>query len=140
VHRRSSPAYEYEQSPVPVALDQNNNGIWDLVFVLSFVYKEFCHMAEIAKLSAGKALDKLRGANVPESKSAHLDEEIKALDRERERLRAVGRRIERDQRGGNGEPGPETVRTRTHIGRATIVVLVIATSFALALAGYFFAR
>jgi hypothetical protein len=97
-------------------------------------------MAEIAKLSAGKALDKLRGANVSESKSVHLDEEIKALDRERGRLRAVGRRIERDQRGGNREPGPETVRTSTRIGRATVVVLVIATAFALALAGYFFAR
>ena len=55
-------------------------------------------MAEINKLSVGQALDKLRGADAPESKRARLDGKIDALDEEIQRLRATRRRLERDQR------------------------------------------
>ena len=40
-------------------------------------------MAEITKLSVGKALEKLRTNDVPTSKTARLDEKSKALDEER---------------------------------------------------------
>jgi len=54
-------------------------------------------MAEINKLSAGQALDKLRGADAPRSKMTRLDEEIRALDQETQRLRMTRRRLERNQ-------------------------------------------
>jgi hypothetical protein len=59
-------------------------------------------MAEIKKLSVGKVLDKLRGADAPkESKITRLDEKSKTLDEEIQRLRAARRRLERDQRAGS---------------------------------------
>jgi hypothetical protein len=58
-------------------------------------------MAEINKLSVGKAVDKLRDTDAPRSKMTRLDEEIDALDRETQRLRMTRRRLERDQRPGS---------------------------------------
>lgn len=55
-------------------------------------------MAEIDKLSVGKALEKLRGKEEAKSKRAHLDQEIDALDEEARRLRALRLRVERDQK------------------------------------------
>ena len=55
-------------------------------------------MAEIDKLSVGKALEKLRGTEGTQSKKARLDEKIDALDEETRRLRALRLRIERDQK------------------------------------------
>ena len=55
-------------------------------------------MAEIDKLSVGKALEKLRGKEDAKSKMVHLDEEIDALDEEARRLRALRLRVERDQK------------------------------------------
>lgn len=56
-------------------------------------------MAEINKLSVGQALDKLRNTNVKISRITRLDEEMKAIDKETQRLRAQRRRLERDQGG-----------------------------------------
>jgi hypothetical protein len=50
-------------------------------------------MAEIDKLSVGKALEKLRG-----TEGTRFDEKIDALDEETRRLRALRLRIERDQK------------------------------------------
>jgi hypothetical protein len=58
-------------------------------------------MADITKLSAGQAIDKLRGTDAPKAKMARLDEKIDMLDEETQRLRAMRRRIERDQRAGS---------------------------------------
>ena len=58
-------------------------------------------MAEITKLSVGQAIDKLRGTDAPKAKMARLDEKIDMLDEEAQRLRAMRRRIERDQRTGS---------------------------------------
>jgi hypothetical protein len=55
-------------------------------------------MAEIDKLSVGKALEKLRGKQETKSNMAHLDQEIDALDEEARRLRALRLRVERDQK------------------------------------------
>ena len=54
-------------------------------------------MAEINKLSAGQALDKLRRPDV-QSKQTRFDEKTNALDEDIQRMRATSRRLERDQR------------------------------------------
>ena len=58
-------------------------------------------MAETTKLSVGQALEKLRGADAPQAKMTRLDDKIHALDEETQRLRAMRRRLERDQRAGS---------------------------------------
>jgi hypothetical protein len=58
-------------------------------------------LAETTKLSVGQALEKLRGTDAPKAKMARLDEKIDTLDEETQRLRAMRRRIERDQRAGS---------------------------------------
>ena len=55
-------------------------------------------MAEINKLSVGQALDKLRRPDAPESKQTRFREKADALDDEMQRMRAMSRRLERDQR------------------------------------------
>jgi hypothetical protein len=55
-------------------------------------------VAETTKLSVGQALEKLRGTEAPKAKMARQDEKIQALDEETQRLRAMRRRLERDQR------------------------------------------
>ena len=65
-------------------------------------------MAEINKLSAGQALDKLRRPDV-QSKQTRLDDEMKALNEDIQRMRATRRRLERDQRAGStGRDGNDT--------------------------------
>lgn len=58
-------------------------------------------MAKTSKLDVGKALDKLRGTDLPKSKMTRLDENIDALDQEIQRLRAARRRVERNQRAAS---------------------------------------
>jgi len=61
------------------------------------------------KLSVGKALDKLRGTDTPQSTLARLKEKNAALDEEIRLLRARRRRLERDQRAGStGRDGNDT--------------------------------
>ena len=55
-------------------------------------------MAETTKLSVGQALDKLRGTDAPKSKMTQIDEKIDALDEETQRLRALRRKLEQNQR------------------------------------------
>jgi hypothetical protein len=76
-------------------------------------------MAEINKLSVGKAVDKLRDTDAPRSKMTRLDEEIDALDRETKRLRMTRRRLERDQRSGSTRPNGQQVNT----GRTTKLIV-----------------
>jgi len=59
-------------------------------------------MAGTTKLDVGKALEKLRGTETPRSRITQLDEKIDELAKETERLRAMNRRLERDQRTGGG--------------------------------------
>jgi hypothetical protein len=54
-------------------------------------------MAGTNKLDVGKALEKLRGAETPKSRITRLDEKIGELDKERERLKALNRRLDRGQ-------------------------------------------
>ncbi|MGB6351522.1 MAG: hypothetical protein WBG10_16005 [Pseudolabrys sp.] len=69
-------------------------------------------MAETTKLSVGQALEKLRGADAPKAKMARLDEKIDTLDQETQRLRAMKRRIERDQRAGTTEHDAQKTMVR----------------------------
>ena len=55
-------------------------------------------MAETTKLSAEKALERLRGSGPPKSKNQQLDEKIAALDDETKRMRAQRLRLERHHR------------------------------------------
>jgi hypothetical protein len=51
-------------------------------------------MAEITKLSVGKALDKLRSNDAPKnSKTMQADEKVRAADEDIQRLRAATRRL-----------------------------------------------
>jgi len=55
-------------------------------------------MAEIAKLSVGKALEKLRSADAPKaSKMMRIEEEVRAAEEEIKRLRATRLRLRRGQ-------------------------------------------
>ena len=59
-------------------------------------------MAETTKLSVEKALNKLRGADAPKSKSKKHDEDIEILDEEIQRMRAQRLRLEAHQRKKRG--------------------------------------
>ena len=97
-------------------------------------------MAEINKLSAGQALDKLRGADAPRSKMTRLDEEIRALDQETQRLRMTRRRLERNQRAGLTRPDGQEANT----GRVTKLIIsgamigVVVVTLVLAWNGWLF--
>ena len=81
-------------------------------------------MAEITKLSVGKAIDKLRGTDAPKAKMARLDEKIDVLDEEIQRLRAMRRRIERDQRAGS--TGRDTQKANAgHVTNLKILGIII---------------
>ena len=90
-------------------------------------------MAEINKLSAGKALDKLRG-NVPESKSAQRDNKISALEEETRRTSAMRRRLEMDQQAAKSskrdaeEPNIKKGYSIQRWGVLTILGAVLLTS------------
>jgi|SRR6478735_4481637 hypothetical protein len=58
-------------------------------------------MVEITKLSVGQALDKMRGTNAPTSRLARLDEDLKAVKAETQRLRAMRLGLDRSRRGGS---------------------------------------
>ena len=76
-------------------------------------------MAEITKLSVGQAIDKLRGTDAPKAKMARLDEKIDVLDEEAQRLRAMRRRLERDQRASStGRDAQETTGRDAQKGNA----------------------
>jgi hypothetical protein len=60
-------------------------------------------MAETTKLSVEKALNKLREADTPKSKTTRMNEEIEALDEEASRLREQRLRLERHQRRSTKE-------------------------------------
>jgi len=97
-------------------------------------------MAEIIKLSAGQALDKLRGADAPRSKMTRLDEEIRALDQETQRLRMTRRRLERNQRAGLTRPDGQEANT----GRVTKLIIsgamigIVVVTLVLAWNGWLF--
>jgi hypothetical protein len=56
-------------------------------------------MAEINKLSVEKALNKLRGNDVQKTaKSAKLDDEVRAIEEEVERMRKANARLRRGKR------------------------------------------
>lgn len=93
-------------------------------------------MAEITKLSVGKALDKLRGADVPASKIARLDEDIQTLSRETQRLRAMRVSIEHGQRIGSGHEAQASdkgrvakLKTGMMIGAVAVITILSATSW-----------
>ena len=95
-------------------------------------------MAEINKLSAGQALDKLRRPD-GQSKQTRLDEKVDALNEDIQRMRAITRRIERDQRaaktttsdaqGMNTRPGdkngPFPILAILAVVGAVLLVLII---------------
>ncbi|MGB7702779.1 MAG: hypothetical protein WBL91_14280, partial [Pseudolabrys sp.] len=95
-------------------------------------------MAEINKLSVGQALDKLRRPD-GQSKQTRLDEKMDALDEDMQRMRAMRRRIERDQRaaemtasdaqGMNARPGnkkrPLPILAILAVVGAVLLVLII---------------
>lgn len=51
-------------------------------------------MAETTKLSVEKALDKLRGKELPKSKTEQQDEKTEALNKEIRRMRAQRMRLD----------------------------------------------
>ena len=95
-------------------------------------------MAEINKLSAGQALDKLRRPDV-QSKQTRFDEKTNALDEDIQRMRATRRRLERDQRaaettatdaqGMNARPGnkkgPYPILAVLGVVGTVLVILII---------------
>ena len=91
-------------------LYKEESGVCSTLLVLHFTGREF-YMAEITKLSVGQAIDKLRGTDPPKAKMARLDEKIDMLDEETQRLRAMRRRIERDQRAGSTRPDGQQAKT-----------------------------
>jgi hypothetical protein len=97
-------------------------------------------MAEINKLSVGEALDKLRRPD-GQSKQTRLDEKMDALDEDMQRMRAITRRIERDQRvakttasdaqGMNTRPGdkkgPFPILAILAVVGAVVLIILYAT-------------
>jgi hypothetical protein len=97
-------------------------------------------MAEINKLSVGQALDKLRRPD-GQSKQTRLDEKMDALDEDMQRMRAITRRIERDQRvakttasdaqGMNTRPGdkkgPFPILAILAVVGAVVLIILYAT-------------
>ncbi len=69
-----------------------------------FPFAEEFTMAEIAKLSVGKVLEKLRSADAQKSsKMTRLEEEVRTADEEIQRLRAARLRLRPGRRGGTTE-------------------------------------
>ena len=81
-------------------------------------------MAEITKLSVGQAIDKLRGTDAPKAKMARLDEKIDILEEEAQRLRAMRRRIERDQRASSTGRDAQKVNAG-HVTKLKILGIII---------------
>jgi hypothetical protein len=104
-------------------LYKEESGVCSTLPVLHFTGREF-YMAEITKLSVGQAIDKLRGTDPPKAKMARLDEKIDVLDEETQRLRAMRRRIERDQRAGSTGPDAQKANAR-HVTKLKISGIII---------------
>jgi len=69
---------------------------------LVFLLGEFA-MAEMKKLSAGKALEKIRSSEAKDNRSGteKLDDKIKTLEEEVQRLRVQTRRLRRGRGAGS---------------------------------------
>ncbi len=89
-------------------------------------------MAEITKLSVGQAIEKLRGTDAPKAKMARLDEKIDMLDEETQRLRAMRRRLERDQRAGSTGLDAQKANAR-HVTKLKILGIIIGTVIVIAI-------
>ena len=81
-------------------------------------------MAETTRLSVGQALEKLRGTDTPKAKMTRLDENIHALDEETQRLRAMRRRLERNQRADSEANVEHTTKLKI-LGIIIGIVIVI---------------
>ena len=112
-------------------LYKEESGVCSTLLVPHFTGREF-YMAEITKLSVGQAIDKLRGTDPPKAKMARLDEKIDMLDEETQRLRAMRRRIERDQRAGSTEPDAQKANTR-HVTKLKISGIIIGIVIVIAI-------
>jgi hypothetical protein len=77
-------------------------------------------MAETTKLSVGQALDKLRGTEMPKTRMAQLDDKIGALEEETQRMRAMGRQLERSQQAVSTLDGSQ----KTSVGRVSTTKIV----------------
>ena len=89
-------------------------------------------MAEISKLSVGKALDKLRSADAPEARMKQLDGKMGELDAEIQRLRATRSRVERDQRAGSARDlAPEVTTARS--SKRILLWITVASVMAIAI-------
>src|SRR5262245_45862672 len=91
-------------------------------------------MAEIERLSVGKALDKLRGTDLPASRMKSLDEKIDALNKETQRMKALRLRVERDQQAASaGRDTPEANKKRiAKLKPSGIIVGIAIVIFSLA--------
>ena len=89
-------------------------------------------MAETTKLSVGQTLEKLRGTDGPKAKMARLDEKIDILDEETQRLRAMRRRLERDQRAGSSGRGAQEAGDRP-ITKLKILGIIIGILIVIAI-------
>ena len=112
-------------------LYKEESGVCSTLPVLHFTGREF-YMAEITKLSVGQAIDKLRGTDPPKAKMARLDEKIEVLDEETQRLRAMRRRIERDQRAGPTGPDAQKANAR-HVTKLKISGIIIGIVIVIAI-------
>ena len=71
---------------------------------VEFPFAQGFTMAEIAKLSVGKVLEKLRSADAPRSsKTTRLEEEVRTAGEELQRLRTAKLRLKTGRRGGTTE-------------------------------------
>ena len=112
-------------------LYKEESGVCSTLLVLHFTGREF-YMAEITKLSVSQAIDKLRGTDPPKAKMARLDEKIDMLDEETQRLRAMRRRIERDQRAGSTGPDAQKANAR-HVTKLKISGIIIGIVIVIAI-------
>ena len=104
-------------------LDQRLLSLKPRLFIPSSV-EDFV-VAEITKLSVGKALDKLRGADAPKSRMTQLDGKIGALDEEIQRIRATRRRLERNQRTSSTDPQEVNARRVTKLVLLGIIIGIV---------------
>ena len=93
-------------------------------------------MVETTKLSVGKALDKLRGTDVPAAKLARFDEKIEALNKETQQLRAMRLSVEHSQRVTTGHEAPKPDTARTTKRRTTIIMIGLAIGVSILLGTY----
>ena len=104
---------------------EEESGVHSTLPVLRLPAEDFT-MAETTKLSVDQALEKLRGTDAPKAKMARLDEKIDTLDEETQRLRAMRRRLEREQRAGStGRDAQEANARRVTKLKILVIGIVI---------------